>query len=605
MRYLIAVIALVAILPLQLHAQQTWHVYPGQSIQAAIDNAGPGDNVVVHSEIFRGYTYYESITLSAGVSVYSVDYEPEVTIDGQGATQTVYFYGNGQGMYFGGPDVGFTIKGGDTYGVFFNGCEDVHVEDLVVESDPGLWAMLVNTWGDETTVHFKNITIQGQTETIFGLYLASTDVTIENLTVLDFANTAVCAEGHHPTLHGFQIENCDIGVKARDSTIDIIGADAPWNRIEDCSSGASAVSIYWSGRINAENVKFLDCDFGLGAGGTEIRSASVYADNCEFLNCDVGVSANWAYGSVKNCYFHGAMDTGISITNYHFTPFIIGGDDPWKPEENTFMNIPGTGIHLGSGAQAHIGYNDFHRVSGTSILVETGNSDVTVHDCTMWGTNDCFQGIRTRGQNTLATIRKCEIRDYDDVMLPLPRGVNVSSPSANLGTMVYGDWGNNKFYDNTYDVYYSDGQFPLPVPILAQYNYWGENPPDPQDFGGKWADYIIWEPYLTEPPPLAPPLVDGPSVPDRLVLEPIRPNPVRETASLVYGLPSCGPAELSVWDTQGRLVTTLLDGKHSAGTGIVEWDTTDGSGSSVPSGVYFCRLSSFEGTITRRLVLVR
>lgn len=455
MRYLVAVIALAAILPVQLQAQQTWHVYPGQSIQAAIDNADPGDNVVVHSEIFRGYTYYESITLAAGISVYSVDYEPEVTIHGQDADQTVYFSGNGQGMYFGGPDVGFTIDGGSDYGAYFGSCEDIHVEDLVVLSDPGLWAMLINTWGDETTVHFKNITIENQTETIFGLYLASTDVTVENLTVRNFANTAVCAEGHHPTLHGIRIENCDIGVKAWNSFIDVIGTEYPYYLISDCRVGASTGSYDWSTRITAENVTFETCETGISAGGNEIRPGSVYATDCHFYDCDFGIFSNWGYGTIKECEFTGITNTGISITNFHFTPFIIGGDDPENQEQNEFSSITGTGIYLGSGARADIGFNEFDHVDGTAILVETGNAEVSIDGCTMLGSG-CFQGIRTRGANTMATVRSCIIQDYDSAVLPPPRGVAVTDlfmtgPTANLGTESPDDPGNNHFTDNTAD----------------------------------------------------------------------------------------------------------------------------------------------------------
>jgi hypothetical protein len=406
-------------------------------------------------------------------------------------------------------------------------------------------------------------------------------------------------------LYGIKIQNCDIGVFAWNSFIDIIGTEEPWNVIGDCRVGASTGSYDWSTRITAEGVIFETCEIGISAGGNEIRPGSVYATDCAFYDCDFGISSNWGYGTIKECEFGGITDTGISITNYHFTPFIIGGEDPEDQEENEFTGITGTGIYLGSGARADIGFNEFQYVDGTAILVESGNAEVSIDGCTMWGTDDCFQGIRTRGQNTLVTIRNCEIRDYDDVMLPLSRGVNVSLPSANLGTTAQGDEGNNEFYDNTFDVFYSDKQSPPPEPIYAQYCYWGENPPASQSFGGAWADSIIYDPWLTSPPAFAPPVVDEPSIPDRLVLEPVRPNPVREAASLVYGLPSGGPVRLSVWDTQGRLVTTLLDGKHSAGTDIVEWATTDRSGNPVPSGVYFCRLSSSEGRITRRLVLVR
>jgi hypothetical protein len=51
-----------------------------------------------------------------------------------------------------------------------------------------------------------------------------------------------------------------------------------------------------------------------------------------------------------------------------------------------------------------------------------------------------------------------------------------------------------------------------------------------------------------------------------------------------------GPIRLTVHDTAGRLVRTLVDGAEPAGTQEVSWDGRDDQGREVGSGIYFLRL---------------
>ncbi|MBK9303521.1 MAG: T9SS type A sorting domain-containing protein [bacterium] len=90
-----------------------------------------------------------------------------------------------------------------------------------------------------------------------------------------------------------------------------------------------------------------------------------------------------------------------------------------------------------------------------------------------------------------------------------------------------------------------------------------------------------------------------------LFLSPGQPNPARGGATMAFGLPRAGTATLRVFDLAGRLVRTLVAGDRPAGPGAAAWDGRDEGGRDAPAGVYFCRLESAAGSVTRKLVLVR
>jgi flagellar hook assembly protein FlgD len=70
-------------------------------------------------------------------------------------------------------------------------------------------------------------------------------------------------------------------------------------------------------------------------------------------------------------------------------------------------------------------------------------------------------------------------------------------------------------------------------------------------------------------------------------------------------LPRGMPLHLGVFDVDGRLVRTLVDGRLEAGSHSLSWDGADVSGVRLNSGVYFLVLRAGEDRISRRLLLVR
>ena len=92
---------------------------------------------------------------------------------------------------------------------------------------------------------------------------------------------------------------------------------------------------------------------------------------------------------------------------------------------------------------------------------------------------------------------------------------------------------------------------------------------------------------------------------DKISLAPLYPNPFASTCSVSYSTRAPGPIELNIYDVSGRLVKTIAADCDAPGQHTAEWDGRDNSGLRVSSGVYFCRLSTPEGDITRKLVVLR
>jgi len=82
----------------------------------------------------------------------------------------------------------------------------------------------------------------------------------------------------------------------------------------------------------------------------------------------------------------------------------------------------------------------------------------------------------------------------------------------------------------------------------------------------------------------------------------VGPNPFRSAASIVYGLRAPGPVRLTVFDTAGKRVRTLVDGNRDAGAHTEAWDGRDDRGNPAPPGIYFIRLEADGASRALRVV---
>jgi len=93
---------------------------------------------------------------------------------------------------------------------------------------------------------------------------------------------------------------------------------------------------------------------------------------------------------------------------------------------------------------------------------------------------------------------------------------------------------------------------------------------------------------------------------DTGVLLQLSPNPTHGGTELRYQLAEEGPVRLQIFDAQGRLVRSLVEGTQTPNQYSVAWDGRSESGSQVASGLYFVKFTGPDGqSHSRTLVMVR
>lgn len=78
------------------------------------------------------------------------------------------------------------------------------------------------------------------------------------------------------------------------------------------------------------------------------------------------------------------------------------------------------------------------------------------------------------------------------------------------------------------------------------------------------------------------------------------PNPFNPSTEIAFTLDRAGPVRLVVYDARGREVARLVDGELASGTHVRTF-----GGRGLASGVYLYRLSTPEGTLARRMTLLK
>jgi hypothetical protein len=85
----------------------------------------------------------------------------------------------------------------------------------------------------------------------------------------------------------------------------------------------------------------------------------------------------------------------------------------------------------------------------------------------------------------------------------------------------------------------------------------------------------------------------------------VTPNPFSKSTVIEYEVEAPGSVRLEVYNSVGRLVTTVTNDVKLRGTHKIAWDGSDSRGYSVPSGIYFVYLQT-DGCVTaERIVRIR
>lgn len=84
------------------------------------------------------------------------------------------------------------------------------------------------------------------------------------------------------------------------------------------------------------------------------------------------------------------------------------------------------------------------------------------------------------------------------------------------------------------------------------------------------------------------------------------PNPFSAGTRISFTLTQNAPVNISIYNTAGQLVRTLAEGQtFSEGENSVNWDGRTAGGTMAAPGVYFCRVTAADASITGRMLMIR
>ncbi len=94
-------------------------------------------------------------------------------------------------------------------------------------------------------------------------------------------------------------------------------------------------------------------------------------------------------------------------------------------------------------------------------------------------------------------------------------------------------------------------------------------------------------------------------IPNKYYLYPNYPNPFNPITSFVYDLPKHSQVKVSIYNTLGREIKTLVNREQNNGSYIIQWDGNDTYGNRVSSGLYLYHLNANSFNQTRRMILLK
>jgi len=95
------------------------------------------------------------------------------------------------------------------------------------------------------------------------------------------------------------------------------------------------------------------------------------------------------------------------------------------------------------------------------------------------------------------------------------------------------------------------------------------------------------------------------TIPSKVSLAQNYPNPFNPATWITFELKEAGPTTLRIYNVQGQLVRTLVQGHMEIGRYEVRWDATDDLGNRVPSGLYLYVLEAGGAKLTQTMQLLK
>lgn len=109
-------------------------------------------------------------------------------------------------------------------------------------------------------------------------------------------------------------------------------------------------------------------------------------------------------------------------------------------------------------------------------------------------------------------------------------------------------------------------------------------------------DTVTWNVTVIGPESV----IENSNIPRPFALSTAAPNPFNTTTTLTYQLPERAEVNLDIYDTHGRMITSLVNGVRDAGYHQACWTADD-----VPDGLYFVVLNAGVNHEVTKLVLLR
>ncbi len=94
-------------------------------------------------------------------------------------------------------------------------------------------------------------------------------------------------------------------------------------------------------------------------------------------------------------------------------------------------------------------------------------------------------------------------------------------------------------------------------------------------------------------------------LPESFAVNQNHPNPFNPTTTISYQLPENSKVNIKVFNIAGQLVATLIDEEQQAGYHEITWDGRSNSDKTVPSGVYLYRVRTDNGSIARKMMMLK
>ena len=83
------------------------------------------------------------------------------------------------------------------------------------------------------------------------------------------------------------------------------------------------------------------------------------------------------------------------------------------------------------------------------------------------------------------------------------------------------------------------------------------------------------------------------------------PNPFLNDTNIKYYVPLDSKVRVSIYNTKGQLVKTLVDERNNLGMQNAIWNGKDANGVNCTNGIYFCTITCGKNTVSRKLIMIK